>query len=99
MSTEETKPAKVVGRPFTKGVSGNPAGVPRAAVEIKELARKRAPEAFEKICELMRSDDQKIAFYACQEVLNRAYGKPAQAVTGEDGGPIEGRLTVNITFE
>lgn len=84
---------------FKKGQSGNPHGVPKATLELKKLAQQHAPEAFLKICELMKSKDERIALAACQEVLNRAYGKPAQAVTGEDGGPIEGKLTVNITFE
>lgn len=75
--------------PFAKGASGNPSGRPKENKEIKELARKHAPEAFKKIISLMQGDDAKISLQAAQEVLNRAYGKPAQSVdVSDEGGTI-----------
>lgn len=80
--------------PFAKGQSGNPGGRPKENNEIKELARSHSKEAFERIVEFTKSQDEKIAFPACKEVLDRAYGKPAQALTGEDGGPLKQVLEI-----
>jgi len=62
------------------GFTANPSGRPKVVSEIKELARQHAPAAFERICELIDSDDERIALAASQEILNRAYGRPVQAV-------------------
>lgn len=69
---------KVIGRPFKAGQSGNPNGRPKIAGEIKALAREHAPTAFKRVLELLKSDDERVAFVAAQEILNRAYGKPTQ---------------------
>jgi hypothetical protein len=80
----------MVGKPFQKGQSGNPNGRPKVAEEIRELARHHGPGAFERVLELCASDDERIALAASQEVMNRAYGKPPQAVSGADGeGPVK----------
>jgi hypothetical protein len=72
---------------FEKGKSGNPTGRPKENAEIKALALEKAPMAFQKILDLMDGDDPKISMAAAQEVLNRALGKPAQAmeVSGKGG--------------
>jgi hypothetical protein len=62
------------------GSTANPSGRPKVVGEIKELARQHAPAAFERICELIDSSDERIALAASQEILNRAYGRPVQAV-------------------
>lgn len=69
---------KVIGKPFQPGQSGNPNGRPKIAGEIKALARQHGPEAFRRVLELLKSDDERVAFVAAQEILNRAYGKPTQ---------------------
>ena len=45
-----------------------------------ELARQRGRAAFERLCELMDSDNEMVALRACEAVLDRAYGRPRQAV-------------------
>lgn len=78
------------GRPFSKGRSGNPGGRPKAEGEIRSLAQKHGPAAFARLLELMRSENERVAVAAAQAVLDRGYGKPAQAVH-VDGeiGPIQ----------
>jgi hypothetical protein len=62
---------------FQKGVSGNPGGRPRVSGEVRELARSKAPRAFERLVELMESKDQRVAMAASNAVLDRAHGKPS----------------------
>lgn len=42
------------------------------------MARTHGAEAFKRVLELMRSEDERVSFSAAQEVLNRGYGKPTQ---------------------
>jgi hypothetical protein len=65
---------------WAAGNSGNPSGRPKKVAEIAELAQQHAPEAFAKIVELMSHKDAKVALAAANSILDRAYGKPAQAV-------------------
>lgn len=74
--------------PFQKGKSGNPSGRPKVVAEVRQLARKHGPDALKRIVKLMNSPDERVGLAACQEIMNRAYGKPRQELTGEDGGPI-----------
>ena len=74
---------------FEKGKSGNPGGRPKEVAEVRELAKKHGPEAIAKLVELMGSENERTAVAACEAILNRGYGRPAQSVTlgGEEGGP------------
>lgn len=78
--------------PFKKGQSGNPGGRPKEAAEVKALAQKHGPYAIQRLRELVDDPDGKTSVAACRELLDRGYGRPAQAITGPDGGPLELRV-------
>jgi hypothetical protein len=70
---------------FQPGVSGNPTGRPKENAEVKTLARSHSKEAVEKLVALMRSSaDERTIIAACNSILDRGLGKPAQAITGGD---------------
>jgi hypothetical protein len=78
------------GRPFPKGKSGNPGGLPAWVREVRELAGKHSKEAIERLVTLMRQKKQlKVAHAAACAILDRAGAKPIQpiAVTDGDGRP------------
>lgn len=82
---------------WVKGVSGNPSGLPKAYREVRQLARSHSKEAIERLVELMRDKRHKnIALRACEVLLDRAWGKPVQAVTG-DGG--EGPVKISVSWK
>ena len=75
---------------FVKGQSGNPSGRPKEHREIERMARSYAPEAIDRLVEIMRQKRApKLALKACEVLLDRGFGRPAQAITGEGGeGPV-----------
>lgn len=78
---------------FAPGVSGNPGGRPGVSREVREAAQAYSLQAIETLAAIMLNyasrDLDRIA--AADKILDRAIGKPAQAVelTGKDGGPLE----------
>src|ERR1044072_1086178 len=68
------------GRPFPKGVSGNPGGRPKVLGDVQELARERSPDAINTLAAIM--DDQKAPpaarVAAANALLDRGCGKPTQ---------------------
>jgi hypothetical protein len=69
---------------FAPGQSGNPGGRPKENAEVKALARSHCKVAVEKLAALMESEDEKTRIAACNSILDRGLGKPAQAITGGD---------------
>lgn len=66
---------------FQKGQSGNPGGRPKENAEVTSLAREHSREAIERLVALMRQDeDKKLAKAACDSLLDRGLGKPAQSL-------------------
>jgi len=73
--------------PFQPGVSGNPSGRPKENNEVKALARANAPQAMQTLIDIMTNGEPKLALQAANAVLDRAYGKPVQAIVGDDDAP------------
>lgn len=95
---------KVAGRDgngrFKKGESGNPGGRKRGDAAVTELARKHAPEMLRVLVEIAR--DKKAAVNsrvaAASQVLDRAYGRPRQALehSGPDGQQLPAGIMVTL---
>ena len=81
----------------TPGAGRKPGSVNKSTAEIKELAQQYAPAALKELSRLAtkaKSEQARVA--AANTILDRAYGKPPQAVTGDGGGPIETRVILSF---
>ena len=67
---------------FKPGQSGNPIGRPRIPAEVRELARGATLEAIQLYIETMRDRglDPELRMKAADRLMDRAWGKPTQAV-------------------
>jgi|SRR5271165_1995094 len=91
---------KTLGRPFAKGVSGNPGGRPKELREIVELARSYAPEAIETLALIMANPEAPpAARVAANAILDRGFGKPTQPVEAEASGGFSLATLVNLSIQ
>ena len=70
--------------PWVKGQSGNPGGRPRELDGIQKLARDNGSIAIEVLVNVAtngKSESARVA--AANALLDRAFGKPTQVVTGD----------------
>jgi len=83
---------------WVKGVSANPAGRPKQQGELVEACRSHTKAAVQTLVFWMKQKkDGKAAIQAARELLDRAYGKPAQAIVGPDGSDAV-RVTIRHLF-
>ena len=69
---------------YQKGVSGNPGGTPSEIHKTRNKEKleycKLTPKARKILLSLLSSDDEEMRFKAAKEIIDRAIGKPQQAV-------------------
>ena len=79
---------------------GRPKGsLNKTTAEVKEAAMKYAPAAVKRLAHLMAHAESEAAqVAAANSILDRAMGKPKQALVGgdEDDAPIKNHLTVTF---
>lgn len=67
--------------PWAKGQSGNPEGRPKIVREVAELARQHTEIAIKGLVAIATKGKNETArSNACQALLDRGYGRPAQTV-------------------
>jgi hypothetical protein len=70
---------------WVPGVSGNPSGRPKDPT--KALAKQYTEEALNRLVEIMRTGSERGAITAAQIIMERAYGKPTQPISGDEELP------------
>jgi hypothetical protein len=73
--------AHTIGRPFQRGVSPNPGGRSKVARDIQALAQQHGPAAISTLAQALKSRNERVRVAAAAILLDRAYGKPVQAIT------------------
>ena len=73
-----------IGRPFHKGQSGNPGGRPKIMGEVREAARAYTKAAIDTLVANLKDENGHVRNAAAIALLDRAYGKPPQAIVGDD---------------
>jgi len=68
---------------WPKGVSGNPGG---RAKGLEQIARAHTPAAIAALVAALKSTRERVP--AAIALLDRGWGRPSQAITGENGQPI-----------
>ena len=78
--------AKVVGRPWPPGQSGNPGGRPKASLDIQALARQHTPEAIAALVDALANPRERVS--AAVALLDRGWGRPTQSLAGDRNAPL-----------
>ncbi len=76
------------------GKAGGKLGSAAEAADLRLLARDAALAALKRLSDLSRSEDERVALAATQELLNRAFGKTSAA--GADDPPATRPLVIKI---
>ena len=63
-------------------------------VEVKEILKAASVEAARRLVELIASKNEKIAFQAAQEILNRTEGKPRESVSMDLSAGVDMRAQI-----
>ena len=73
---------------WAPGQSGNPGGRPSGLSEIREAARKHTKASLDTLVAALGAASEAVRVSAANALLDRAWGKPEQAITGADGAPL-----------
>ena len=84
---------------FGAGNNANPGGRPKGLAEFEEAAREKSVRALEKLWLIAETGRGMASVRACEIIIERAWGKAAQPITGADGGPVILRDQVNDQLE
>lgn len=85
------------GKPFEKGQSGNPGGRPKSVKEVQELAREHTVDSIKALVKNLKDESGTVRNAAATELLNRAWGRAPQVITGEGGeGPLKAEVTIRF---
>ena len=82
MDQVATLPTRATNGRFIPGWSGNPGGRPRVLGDLQAVAREHTEEALQTLLEVMRDPHAPAAarVQAANSMLDRAYGRPPQAI-------------------
>jgi hypothetical protein len=88
------------GRPFRKGVSGNPGGRPKAIADIRELARAHSPEAIKELARLsVGAKSEAVRVMAIRELLDRGFGKSTWNIAPHDRANLDTSTAAQLREE
>lgn len=66
-----------------------------SSADIKSLAAMHGKDALARLVQLMNgAESEQVKVAAAREILDRAYGKPAQSIVGDEDAPIKAILEV-----
>ena len=76
---------------FEPGKSGNPGGRPKQALSVRDAARVYSDDALSTLVEVMKDKGAppSARVSAANGVLDRAWGKPSQPLSGDEESPLE----------
>lgn len=84
----------------TKTGGRKPGSQNKVTADVKAIAQKHAPAALAELARLaIKAESEATRVAASKEILDRAYGKSPQALTGEGGGPIQHQVGVSWMTE
>ena len=84
----------------TPKTGGRQRGTPnKATAEIRKAAQVHGPAALKKLVALSKSKDEKVVLAACNAILDRAYGRPVQAISDPDGEKVAFSFTMIVAPE
>ena len=81
-----------IGKPFQKGVSGNPGGRPGVSGPLKELAKAHTAEALETLVAALKATESRTRVAAAEALLDRGWGKPSQHIELDAGDELVKRM-------
>lgn len=93
------------GRPESNRVNGRKGGRPKGSKDkrphgLRDATRAYTAEAVKVLVSLIRhGQSEGVRLAATREILDRGWGRPAQSVTGEDGGAVQIQVVTNVRAE